>query len=55
MPIIRHPDVRRMLMLMKAQTEAMRALAYVVAAAMDFAKNSTRSGQTASVIRHSST
>jgi alkylation response protein AidB-like acyl-CoA dehydrogenase len=35
-PIIRHPDVRRMLMLMKAQTEAMRALAYVVAAAIDF-------------------
>jgi alkylation response protein AidB-like acyl-CoA dehydrogenase len=34
-PIIRHPDVRRMLMFMKAQTEAMRALAYVVAAAMD--------------------
>jgi 3-(methylthio)propanoyl-CoA dehydrogenase len=36
-PIIRHPDVRRMLMLMKSQTEAMRALAYVVASAMDFA------------------
>ena len=36
-PIIRHPDVRRMLMLMKSQTEAMRALAYVVAAAMDSA------------------
>src|SRR5262245_52842357 len=36
-PIIQHPDVRRMLMLMKSQTEAMRALAYVVAAAMDFA------------------
>ncbi len=35
-PIIRHPDVRRMLMLMKSQTEAMRALAYVVAAAVDF-------------------
>jgi alkylation response protein AidB-like acyl-CoA dehydrogenase len=34
-PIIRHPDVRRMLMLMKSQTEAMRALAYVVAGAMD--------------------
>src|SRR4029078_7760531 len=32
-PIIRHPDVRRMLMLMKSQTEAMRALAYVTAAA----------------------
>jgi acyl-CoA dehydrogenase len=36
-PIIRHPDVRRMLMLMKSQTEAMRALAYVVAAALDHA------------------
>ena len=36
-PIIRHPDVRRMLMLMKSQTEAMRALAYVVAASLDFA------------------
>ena len=37
-PIIRHPDVRRMLMSMKAQTEAMRALIYVVAAAMDKAR-----------------
>ena len=37
-PILRHPDVRRMLMLMKSQTEAMRALAYVVAAAMDTAE-----------------
>ena len=36
-PIIRHPDIRRMLMLMKSQTEAMRALAYVVAAAHDAA------------------
>ena len=36
-PIIRHPDIRRMLMLMKSQTEAMRALAYVVAAANDAA------------------
>ena len=34
-PIIAHPDVRRMLMSMKAQTEASRALAYVVAAAHD--------------------
>ena len=39
-PIIRHPDVRRMLMLMKSQTEAARALAYVVAASMDFARRS---------------
>ncbi|QEL65303.1 3-(methylthio)propanoyl-CoA dehydrogenase [Oryzomicrobium terrae] len=36
--IIKHPDVRRMLMSMRSQTEAMRALAYVVAAAMDAAK-----------------
>jgi alkylation response protein AidB-like acyl-CoA dehydrogenase len=35
-PIIRHPDVRRMLMLMKSQAEAMRALAYTTAAAVDF-------------------
>ena len=35
--IVNHPDVRRMLMLMKSQTEAMRALAYTVAAAHDAA------------------
>ena len=34
-PIIRHPDVRRMLMSMRARIEAMRALAYVTAAALD--------------------
>ena len=42
-PIIRHPDVRRMLMLMKSQTEAMRALAYTIAAAMDFASREKNS------------
>jgi alkylation response protein AidB-like acyl-CoA dehydrogenase len=36
--IIRHPDVRRMLMLMKSQTEAMRAVACVTAAAADTAR-----------------
>jgi alkylation response protein AidB-like acyl-CoA dehydrogenase len=36
--IIHHPDVRRMLMSMRAQTEAMRALAYVAAAALDKAR-----------------
>jgi alkylation response protein AidB-like acyl-CoA dehydrogenase len=36
-PIIRHPDVRRMLLLMRCQTEAMRGLAYVIAAARDLA------------------
>ena len=35
--IIEHPDVRRMLMTMKAQLEAMRALSYVAAAALDLA------------------
>jgi alkylation response protein AidB-like acyl-CoA dehydrogenase len=33
--IIRHPDVRRMLMSMKSRVEAMRALSYVVAAMID--------------------
>jgi alkylation response protein AidB-like acyl-CoA dehydrogenase len=33
--IIEHPDVRRMLLSMRAQTEAMRAVAYVTAAALD--------------------
>ncbi|MGH8850189.1 MAG: acyl-CoA dehydrogenase, partial [Casimicrobiaceae bacterium] len=33
--ILQHPDVRRMLMTMKAQTEAMRAVAYVTGAAID--------------------
>jgi alkylation response protein AidB-like acyl-CoA dehydrogenase len=36
-PIIKHPDVRRMLMSMKSQIEAMRALAYVAAASLDLA------------------
>jgi alkylation response protein AidB-like acyl-CoA dehydrogenase len=36
-PIIHHPDVRRMLMSMKAQTEAMRALAGAACAALDHA------------------
>jgi alkylation response protein AidB-like acyl-CoA dehydrogenase len=34
-PIIEFPDVRRMLMLMKSGTEAMRALAYTAAAEID--------------------
>ncbi len=35
--IIEHPDVRRMLVTMKAQIEAMRALSYVTAASLDYA------------------
>jgi alkylation response protein AidB-like acyl-CoA dehydrogenase len=34
-PIIHHPDVRRMLLSMRTATEAMRALAYLAAAAID--------------------
>lgn len=35
--IVRHPDIRRMLMLMRSQIEAMRGLAYSVAVEMDLA------------------
>jgi alkylation response protein AidB-like acyl-CoA dehydrogenase len=38
-PIIEHPDVRRMLLTMRATTEAMRALAYLNAEAMDLARH----------------
>ena len=37
-PIIQHPDVRHMLMTMKATTEAARALAYFTAAHLDLAE-----------------
>jgi alkylation response protein AidB-like acyl-CoA dehydrogenase len=46
-PIIRHPDVRRMLMAMKAQAEATRALAYVAAGAMDKAHDHPDKGERA--------
>jgi alkylation response protein AidB-like acyl-CoA dehydrogenase len=36
-PIIRHPDVRRMLLMMRSQTEAMRAVGYLIAGARDLA------------------
>jgi alkylation response protein AidB-like acyl-CoA dehydrogenase len=46
--IINHPDVRRMLMSIKAQTEAMRALAYDTAVQFDISKRhpdeATRAG-----------
>ena len=37
-PIIQHPDVKRMLLTMKATTEAMRALAYWTSALLDRAR-----------------
>ena len=44
-PIVYHPDVRRMLLSMKAATEAMRALAYLAAAAIDGARSTTGEAQ----------
>jgi hypothetical protein len=38
-PIVDHPDVRRLLFTMKARIEAMRAIAYVEAAALDHAEH----------------
>ncbi|HEY8243940.1 MAG TPA: acyl-CoA dehydrogenase [Casimicrobiaceae bacterium] len=48
-PIIDHPDVRRMLMTMRAWTEAIRAVAYVTGAAMD---NASRHPDPAQRKRH---
>lgn len=45
--IIQHPDVRRMLMEMKAQIEAMRAVAYVGASHLDRAARSEGAARTA--------
>ena len=39
-PIVWHPDVRRTLLLIRARTEAARALAYYTAASLDLAKRS---------------
>jgi len=44
-PIVHHPDVRRMLLSMKAATEAMRALAYLAAAAIDAGRSATGEAQ----------
>jgi len=43
--IIHHPDVRRMLLSMRAQNEAMRALAYFAAATLDKAKHHPDAGE----------
>jgi alkylation response protein AidB-like acyl-CoA dehydrogenase len=45
--IVRHPDVRRMLLTMRAQIEAMRALAYSTAAALDAARRHPDSAERA--------
>jgi acyl-CoA dehydrogenase len=43
--IIKHPDVRRMLLSCKSKIEAMRALSYVTAASLDFALKSPDAAQ----------
>jgi len=43
--ILHHPDVRRMLLTMKAETEAMRAVAYVAAAHLDIASHAADAAQ----------
>ncbi len=45
--IIQHPDVKRMLLSMKSQTEATRALAYYVASRIDIAKRHADSAERA--------
>jgi 3-(methylthio)propanoyl-CoA dehydrogenase len=44
-PIVRHPDVKRMLLTMKSVTEAMRALAYQTSALLDRAKRHPDEGE----------
>ena len=48
-PIVKHPDIRRMLMTMKAQIEAMRAVIYDAALALDYAKKSPGKSQQARI------
>ena len=44
-PIVVHPDVRRMLMDMRAKTQSARAIAYLVAEGLDRAKRETDAGK----------
>jgi len=44
-PIIRHPDVRRMLLTMKAYTEGLRAMVYLTAFAADLAEHAPEESQ----------
>ncbi len=48
--ILHHPDVRRMLMQMKAHTEAMRALGYVAGAALDIARRHNEDAERAAAL-----
>ena len=44
-PIVDHPDVKRMLLTMRALTQAARAICYTTALALDRAKRSTDAGE----------
>src|SRR5436190_7843047 len=46
-PIVKHPDVKRMLLTMKSMTEAMRSLAYWVSALLDRARKHPEEGERA--------
>ncbi len=50
-PIIEHADVRRMLLRMKALTQAARGLCYTAAATLDLAHSATDPNQQASAVR----
>ncbi|MFK8015653.1 MAG: acyl-CoA dehydrogenase [Gammaproteobacteria bacterium] len=50
--IIHHPDVRRMLMMIKSQTEAMRALSYNAAVSMDRARATDDEAERAALQAH---
>ena len=47
-----HPDVRRMLLTMRARTEAARALAYFTAASLDLAQRSPDAAERKRRARH---
>lgn len=49
--IIHHPDIRRMLLVMKSQIEAMRASAYYTAGAQDLASHSSDEAERAAASR----
>jgi acyl-CoA dehydrogenase len=49
--IIHHPDIRRMLLVMKSQIEAMRAAAYYTAGAQDLAHHSSDEAENAAASR----
>ena len=52
-PIIKHPDVRRMLLWQKAVTEGLRAMLYAIAHYADMARGAKAAGDTATAEKYS--